>query len=174
MKLVGKSVLFLTMLGILSPLAYGDEDPMSPMYEMGLPDFKVDLSKNLLAGKFLRYGYHSFWEVNKDRGARGAPAPMVHDILFYENGECEWTSLDIFLGERVRSRCGTVEIAPNIYQISWLEEESKQVVVLTVNLNAWTVNSTFHFNSGKGLALWKGTVYAFGEYPEPAVTRYTE
>lgn len=150
--------------------AFADEDPMSPMYEMDLPQPVTDLSARPLAGKFVRYGYHSFWEVNKDRGPQGAPAPMMHDILFYKNGECEWFSLDIFVGEHARQMCGTVLIAPNAYQVTWLEPESEQVVTLTLNLNSWTVNSSFHFNSGKGLAMWQGKIYAFGEQPSPAVT----
>jgi hypothetical protein len=59
-------------------LASADEDPMSPMYEINSPDAEVDLSNSALAGKYVRYGYHSFWEVNKDKGARGAPAKMVN------------------------------------------------------------------------------------------------
>ena len=150
--------------------AFADEDPMSPMYEISSPEPKVDLSASPLAGKYVRYGYHSFWEVNKDKGARGAPAKMVHDILFYENGECEWFSIDIFAGEHQRQRCGNVEVAPNMYQVSWLEPESKQVVVMVLNLNTWRVNSTFHFNSGKGLAMWQGKIYSFGEHPIPPIT----
>lgn len=151
-------------------LTTADEDPMSPMYEMNSPEPKVDLSASPLAGKYVRYGYHSFWEVNKDKGARGAPAKMAHDILFYENGECEWFSIDIFAGEHQRQRCGNVEVAPNMYQVSWLEPESKQVVVMVLNLNTWRVNSTFHFNSGKGLAMWQGKIYSFGEHPIPSIT----
>lgn len=150
-------------------LATADEDPMSPMYEMNLPEPQANLAARPLAGKFVRYGYHSLWEVNRDRGVRGAPAPMLHDIFFYENGECEWFSLDIFAGEHARQMCGTVEIAPNVYQVTWLEPESEQVVTLALNLNAWTVNSSFHFNSGKGLAMWQGKIYIFGEQPIPGV-----
>lgn len=111
-KLFG--VFFLIVLFIANN-TFADEDPMSPMYEMNLPEPKVDLSNSPLAGKYVRYGYHSFWEVNKDRGPQGAPAKMVHDILFYENGECEWFSIDIFAGEHQRQRCGNVEVAPNVY-----------------------------------------------------------
>lgn len=148
-------------------VALADEDPMSPMYEMERSEPKVDLSARPLAGKVMRYGYHTFWEVNKDRGVQGAPAAMVHDIFFYEDGDCEWFSIDIFSGEHQRQRCGTVEVAKNVYQISWLEPESKQVVTQVINLNDWTINSSFHFNSGKGLALWQGRIYSFGDIPEP-------
>jgi hypothetical protein len=85
----------LSAIFIVGPVI-ADEDSMSPLYEMNLPAPKTDLSARPLAGKYLRYGYHSFWEVNKNKGPQGAPAAMVHDILFYENGECEWFSLDIF------------------------------------------------------------------------------
>lgn len=150
--------------------AHADDDPMSPMYEMDLPEPKADLSATPLAGKFIRYGYHSFWEVNKDRGVRGAPDKMVHDILFYENGECEWFSLDIFAGEHARQRCGTVEAGTNLYQVSWLEPGTKQVVTQIINLQTWTIHTSFHFNNGEGLALWQGRIYAFGDYPHKPVT----
>jgi hypothetical protein len=131
------------VIALLTALSSGsasaDEDPMSPMYETKRPPPQVDLSVRPLAGKLVRYGYHSFWEVNKDRGPQGFPAPMMHDLFFYENGECEWFSLDIFSGEHERSRCGTIEIAPNIYQVSWLETESRQVVTQVLNLNSWTM-----------------------------------
>ena len=164
------SIVIVLLMLTLSKTVIADEDPMSPMYEMNLPQPKVDLSKSPLAGKYVRYGYHSFWEVNKKRGPQGAPAKMVHDILFYENGECEWFSIDIFAGEHQRQMCGNVEVAPNIYQVNWLEPESRQVVVMVLNLNAWTINSTFHFNSGKGLAMWQGKIYSFGEIPRPPIT----
>jgi hypothetical protein len=151
-------------------LAYADEDPMSPMYAMERPEPKADLSARPLAGKVMRYGYHSFWEVNKDKGVQGAPAAMVHDLFFYEDGDCEWFSLDIFAGEHERQRCGTVEVATNIYHVSWLEPESKQVVTQVINLNNWTINTSFHFNSGKGLALWQGKIISFGDIPDPPVT----
>jgi|GEM_PF-2715785 len=150
--------------------AVADADPMGPMYEMDLPKPKTDLAAGALTGKIVRYGYHSFWEVNKDKGSRGAPAPMMHDVIFYENGECEWFSLDIFAGEHVRAPCGSVQVAPNIYQVSWLEAESKQVVTLILNLNTWQVNTSFHFNTGEGLALWEGKIYFLGDYPIPPVT----
>jgi hypothetical protein len=140
------------------------------MYEMERPAALVDLSARPLAGKVVRYGYHSFWEVNKNRGPQGFPAPMVHDLYFYENGECEWFSRDIFAGEHVRSRCGTVELAPNLYQVSWLETETRQVVTQVLNLNSWTINSSFHFHSGKGLALFQGKIYSFGNIPDPPMT----
>ena len=148
-------------------LAVADEDPMSPMYEMERSEPRVDLSARPLAGRVMRYGYHTFWEVNKDRGVQGAPAAMVHDLFFYEDGDCEWFSLDIFAGEHERQRCGTVELGPNLYQVSWLEPESKQVVTQVINLNTWTINTSFHFNSGKGLALWQGEILSFGDIPDP-------
>ena len=150
--------------------AFADEDPMSPMYEMDLAEPKADLAARPLAGKFIRYGYHTFWEVNKKKGVRGAPAKMVHDIFFYENGECEWFAFDIFEGESARQACGTVEVAPNIYQVTWLEPATKQVVTQAINLNSWTINSSFHFNSGKGLALFQGEIFIFGAHPIPPVT----
>ena len=118
--------------------AFADDDPMWPMYEMTLPEPKTDLSARPLAGKFVRYAYHSFWEVNKNKGVRGAPAEMMHDIFFYK--------------------------------VSWLEPESKQVVTQIINLNLWTINTSFHFNNGKGLALWQGVIYLFGEHPISPVT----
>lgn len=148
-------------------LALADEDPMTPMYDMERSAPRADLSARPLAGKVMRYGYHSFWEVNKDKGVQGAPAAMVHDLFFYEDGECEWFSLDIFAGEHARQRCGTVKIANNLYQVSWLEPESRQVVTQVIDLNNWTINTSFHFNSGKGLALWQGDIYSFGEIPDP-------
>jgi hypothetical protein len=150
--------------------AFADLDPMSPMYELQRSEPKVDLSARPLAGKVMRYGYHTFWEVNKDRGVQGAPAAMVHDLFFYENGDCEWFSIDIFAGEHERQRCGTVKVAENMYQISWLEPESEQVVTMTINLNSWTINSSFHFNEGKGLALWQGNIISFGDIPDPPMT----
>ena len=159
---------FFISIAINSALA--DEDPMSPMYEMDLPKPKSDLSARPLSGKVIRYGLHSFWEVNKDRGVQGAPAPMLEDIFFYENGECEWFALDIFLGEHARQKCGTVEIAPNMYQVSWLEPKSEQVVILVFDLNLWTANASFHFNHGKGLALWQGEIFFFGDNPMPPIT----
>ena len=149
---------------------FADEDPMSPMYEMERPEPRADLSARPLAGKYIRYGYHSFWEVNKDRGVQGAPAAMVHDILFYDDGECEWFSLDIFAGEHARQKCGTVQVANNIYQVSWLEPATRQVVTQVIDLNNWTINTSFHFNSGKGLALWQGDVISFGDIPDPPVS----
>ena len=150
-------------------LVLADEDPMSPMYEMERSTPRADLSARPLAGKVMRYGYHTFWEVNKDKGVQDAPAAMVHDLFFYEDGDCEWFSLDIFAGEHERQRCGTVQIENNIYQVSWLEPESKQVVTQVIDLNNWTINTSFHFNSGKGLALWQGDIYSFGEIPDPPV-----
>ena len=150
--------------------ALADEDPMSPMYDMERSEPRVDLSARPLAGKVMRYGYHTFWEVNKDKGVQGAPAAMVHDLFFYEDGDCEWFSLDIFAGEHERQRCGTVKIANNLYQVSWLEPDSKQVVTQVIDLNNWTINTSFHFNSGKGLALWQGEIYSFGERPDPPLT----
>lgn len=167
-KYLIKLLMLLVMFAVES--AFADEDPMSPMYEMELSNPKADLSARPLAGKVVRYGYHSFWEVNKDKGVRGAPAPMMHDVFFYEDGECEWFSLDIFAGEHARQRCGTVEVAPNMYQVSWLEPESEQVVTQILNLNSWTINTSFHFNNGKGLALWQGQIYSFGNFPNPPVT----
>jgi hypothetical protein len=161
-------VLFLSINMAGSALA--DEDPMSPMYEMDLAEPKANLAARPLAGKFIRYGYHSFWEVNKKKGVRGAPAKMVHDIFFYENGECEWFAFDIFEGESARQPCGTVEVAPNIYQVTWLETATRQVVTQAINLNTWTINSSFHFNSGKGLALWQGEIFIYGAHPIPPVT----
>jgi hypothetical protein len=160
----------ITLISLFGGSAFADEDPMSPMYGINSQKPEADLSARPLAGKVVRYGYHSFWEVNKDKGVQGAPAPMVHDVFFYENGECEWFSLDIFAGEHARQQCGTIEVAPNMYQVSWLEPDSKQVVTMILNLNSWTVNSSFHFNSGKGLALWQGRIYSFGEYPHPPTT----
>jgi hypothetical protein len=169
-KLHFSIALFMCSLAIDDRLAFADEDPMSPMYEMERAEPRVDLSARPLAGKVMRYGYHTFWEVNKDKGVQGAPAAMVHDLLFYEDGDCEWFSLDIFAGEHARQRCGTVQVAKNIYQVSWLEPESKQVVTQVIDLNNWTINTSFHFNSGKGLALWQGKVYSFGEIPDPPIT----
>ena len=63
----------------------------------------------------MRYGYHTFWEVNKDKGVQGAPPAMVHDLFFYEDGECEWFAHDIFAGEHARQRCGTIRIMQRIY-----------------------------------------------------------
>jgi len=79
-------VLFISI--SLAGSALADEDPLSPMYQMDLAEPKTNLAATPLAGKFIRYGYHTFWEVNKKKGVRGAPAKMVHDIFFYENGEC--------------------------------------------------------------------------------------
>ena len=163
------AALITSLFAIGISVARADEDPMSPMYAMDRPEPKADLSARPLAGKFVRYGYHSFWEVNKDRGVSGAPAPMVHDIFFYDDGECEWFSRDIFVGEHARQMCGTVQIAPNIYQVTWLEPESKQVVTMTLNLDTWEVNSSFHFNSGEGLAMWQGRIRIFGDQPDPDV-----
>jgi hypothetical protein len=160
-------VMFLLVLS--ASLAVADEDPMSPMYELERGEAKVDLSARPLAGKVMRYGYHTFWEVNKDRGVQGAPAAMVHDLFFYENGDCEWFSLDIFAGEHERQKCGTVRIANNIYHVSWLEPKSRQVVTQVINLDTWTINSSFHFNSGKGLALWQGRIISFGDIPDPSL-----
>ena len=150
---------------VVSP-AFADEDPMSPMYDMERSEPRVDLSARPLAGKVMRYGYHTFWEVNKDRSVQGAPAAMVHDLFFYEDGECEWFAHDIFAGEHARQPCGTVRIAENIYQVSWLEPGTRQVVTQVINLNTWTINSSFHFNSGKGLALWQGEIFLFGDIPD--------
>jgi hypothetical protein len=155
---------------LVTGYTYADDDPMSPMYELDLAEPKADLSARPLAGKFIRYGYHTFWEVNKKKGVRGAPADMVHDILFYENGECEWFAFDIFEGEHARQACGTVEVAPNMYQVSWLEPATKQVVTQVINLNSWKINTSFHFNNGKGLALWQGEIFIFGTHPVPPVT----
>jgi hypothetical protein len=163
-------VLFISPLLVFGGLVLADEDPMTPMYGMARGEAQADLSATPLAGKFVRYGYHTFWEVNKDKGVQGAPAAMVHDILFYEGGECEWFSLDIYAGEHARMKCGTVEIEPGLYQVSWLEPASKQVVTQVLNLRTWTINTSFHFNSGKGLALWAGKIYAFGDQPRPPIT----
>ena len=84
------------------------------MYGIERSEPKVDISARPLAGKVMRYGYHTFWEVNKDKGIQGEPVTMVHDLFFYEDGECERYSLDIFAGEHVRQRCGTVEIADDM------------------------------------------------------------
>lgn len=173
------AVVFSLVFALVMPLSTtvrADADPMSPMYELSKDKgpARTDLSTRPLAGKVLRYGYHSFWEVNKDKGPQPTPAAMQHDIVFYENGECEWYALDIFLGEHVRSMCGTVELAPNLYLVNWLEEESEQVVVQVVNLETWTINSTFHFNNGKGLAMFEGDILFFGDYPETPVTLPSE
>ena len=74
--------LFMCSLALDGDLAFADEDPMSPMYEMERPDPKVDLSARPLAGKVLRYGYHSFWEVNKDRGWRFGREKYTHLATF--------------------------------------------------------------------------------------------
>ena len=76
-RVKGLVICFIFLATLVLRTAVADEDPMSPMYEMNLSKPKTDLSARLLAGKVLRYGYHSFWEVNKDRGVRGAPAPMM-------------------------------------------------------------------------------------------------
>ena len=162
------SVLLFSICAI-SP-AFADEDPLTPLYEMELTEPKVDLSATPLAGKFFRYGYHTFWEVNKKKGVHGTPAPFLHELFFYDNGECEWFAFDIFEGESARQPCGTVEVAPNIYQVNWLETATRQVVTMVVNLNTWTVNSSFHFNSGKGLALFQAEIFIFGSHPIPPVT----
>lgn len=161
---------FLLFVLLASGLVFADEDPISPMYSPDSPEPQADLSARPLAGKVVRYGYHTFWEVNKNKGVQGTPAALKHDLFFYTNGECEWFSLDIFAGEHARSPCGTVEVAPNIYQVSWLEDATKQVVTQTLNMNTWRINTSFHFKSGKGLALFQGKIYSFGDIPKPPVT----
>lgn len=145
-------------------------DPMTPMYEEDLPPPKSDLSATPLAGKYIRYGYETFWEVNKDKGAHGTPEFMVHDVLFHENGDSEWFSLDRFDGENSRQPCGAVEIAPNIYMVSWREPARIEYVTMAINLNEWKVNTTFVFNGGKGLALLEAKILSFGDIPEPPIT----
>ena len=164
-----KSVLacFVLSTMLVATSAEADEEPLKPWYSMELPAPRTDLAATPLAGKVIRYGYHTFWEVNKDKGVRGTPAPLVHDLFFYSNGQCEWFAKDIFEGESARSDCGTVEVAPNIYQVTWLEVETRQVVTQVLNLNTWTINSSFHFQSGKGLALFEGDIYSFGDIPKP-------
>ena len=36
-----------------------------------------------------------------------------------------------------------------------------KIVTQVINLETWTINSSFHFNSGKGLALWQGEIFIF-------------
>ena len=96
LNLIVSGALCMFSLAFDTDLALADEDPMSPMYEMDRSEPRVDLSARPLAGKVMRYGYHTFWEVNKDKGVQGAPAAMVHDLFFYKDGDCEWFSLDIF------------------------------------------------------------------------------
>jgi len=165
------SIIFLIFTFLVPSWAMATGDPMSPMYKKGLPEPQADLSATPLAGKFVRYGYHTFWEVNKDKGTKGAPSSMLLgvEVLFYENNECEWFALRD--GHGVRSPCATIEVAPNVYMVSWIESESEQVVTLILNLNTWTINHSFHFNSGKGLALFEGGIYSFGDYPVPPVTQ---
>ena len=167
-----KSIVYSCILlaAVTGARAYADDDPMSPMYELERGEPQADLSARPLAGTYVRYGYHTFWEVNKTRGVQGAPAAMLHDIFFYEDGECEWFAFDIFEGEHARQACGTVEVAPNMYQVSWLEPATKQVVTQILNFNQWTINTSFHFNNGKGLALWQGEIFAFGKHPIPPIT----
>ena len=52
-------------------------------------------------------------------------------------------------------------------QISWLEPETEQGVSQVINLNTWTIITSFHFNEGKGLALWQGDIISFGDIPDP-------
>ena len=131
----------------------------------------TDLSARPLAGKFARYDYHSMWQVRQGAEVKGGVGGILIDIFFYENGECEWSSIMPNGGGRqVRQLCATTEIAPNIYQITWLEAESREVVTMTLNLNSWSVNSSFHYNNGEGLSVLQGRIHMFGERPNPDIT----
>ena len=66
------STVFIALLTALSSApASADEDPMSPMYELKRPPPQVDLSVRPLAGKLVRYGYHSFLGSQQRPGAPG-------------------------------------------------------------------------------------------------------
>ena len=145
-------------------------DPLTPMYEADLPPPRSDLSTMPLAGKHIRYGYHSIWEVNKDKGVVGPPEKMIHDLFFYETGESEWFSLDRFEGESSRQPCAMVEIAPRIYMVSWREPARIEYVTQVINLNTWRINTTFVSNGGMSLAVFEGEILSFGDIPDPPIT----
>jgi len=125
-----------------------------------------NLAESHLAGKVMRYKYVEGVLVSSP--LHKGPVDLVsfgeYVELRWRDQECTWIGLEgKFAGRSGTQACGQIEVAPNIFFVTWLESEG-EVVTQVINLNAKTVHTSYL--GEKALEFLRAEIHEFGPASE--------